>query len=69
MEFTMPAEIGNYLPLEVKLNIVLEVAFNSSQPGTWTPLYYAGNLTERDLQIHPPILTWRESNSDLLRRW
>ncbi|HEX3618820.1 MAG TPA: hypothetical protein VHU16_00455 [Candidatus Udaeobacter sp.] len=34
MELTIPAEIGNYLPLEVKLNIVLEVAFNSSQPGT-----------------------------------
>jgi hypothetical protein len=33
MEFKIPAEIGNYLPLEVKLNIVLEVAFNSSQPG------------------------------------
>jgi hypothetical protein len=33
MEFTMPAEIGNYLPLEVKLNIVLEIAFDSSQPG------------------------------------
>jgi hypothetical protein len=30
MEFTIPAEIGNYLPLEVKLNIVLEVAFNST---------------------------------------
>jgi len=26
--------IGDYLPLEVKLNIVLEVAFNSIQPGT-----------------------------------
>ena len=33
MEFTIPAQIGNYLPLEVKLNIVLEVAFNSIQPG------------------------------------
>jgi len=36
MEFTIPAEIGNYLPLEVKPNIVLEVAFNSQesrQPG------------------------------------
>jgi hypothetical protein len=33
MEFTIPAEIGNYLPLDVKLNIVLEVAFDSSQPG------------------------------------
>jgi len=40
MEFTMPAEIGNYLPLEVKLNIVLEVAFNSSQPG----MRHAGGL-------------------------
>jgi len=34
MEFRIPAEIGNYLPLEMKLNIVLEVAFDSSQPGT-----------------------------------
>jgi hypothetical protein len=33
MEFTLPAEIGNYLPLKVRLNIVLEVAVNSSQPG------------------------------------
>jgi hypothetical protein len=33
MEFTIPAVIGDYLPLEVKLNIVLEVAFNSIQPG------------------------------------
>jgi hypothetical protein len=33
-EFTIPAVIGDYLPLEVKLNIVLEVAFNSTQPGT-----------------------------------
>jgi ATP-dependent DNA ligase len=43
MEFTMPAEIGNYLPLEVKLNIVLEVAFNSSQPG----MRHAGGLPLR----------------------
>jgi hypothetical protein len=35
-----PVEIGNYLPLEVKLNIVLEVAFNSSQPG----MRHAGGL-------------------------
>jgi hypothetical protein len=34
MEFTIPAVIGDYLPLEVKLNIVLEVVFNSTQPGT-----------------------------------
>lgn len=40
MEFTIPADIGNYLPLEVKLNIVLEVAFNSSQPG----MRHAGGL-------------------------
>jgi hypothetical protein len=33
MGFTIPAVIGNYLPLEVKLNIVREVAFNSIQPG------------------------------------
>jgi hypothetical protein len=43
MEFTMPAEIGNYLPLEVKLNIVLEAAFNSSQPG----MRHAGGLPLR----------------------
>jgi hypothetical protein len=34
MEFTILAVIGDYLPLEVKLNIVLEVVFNSTQPGT-----------------------------------
>ena len=33
-EFTIPAVIGDYLPLKVRLNIVLEVAFNSNQPGT-----------------------------------
>lgn len=33
MGFTIPAGIGDYLPLEVKLNIVLEVAFNSIQAG------------------------------------
>ena len=47
MEFTMPAEIGNYLPLEVKLNIVLEAAFNSSQPG----MRHAGGLPLRFLRI------------------
>ena len=41
MEFTIPAEIGNCLPLEVKLNIVLEAAFNSSQPG----MRHAGGIT------------------------
>ena len=40
MEFTIPAEIGNYLPLEVKLNIVLEVAFNSTSPACVTPADY-----------------------------
>jgi hypothetical protein len=33
MGFTIPAVIGDYLPLEVKLNIVREVAFNSIQLG------------------------------------
>ena len=40
-EFTIPAVIGDYLPLEVKLNIVLEAAFNSSQPG----MRHAGGIT------------------------
>jgi hypothetical protein len=34
MEFTIPAVIGDYLQLEVKLNIVLGVAFNSIRPST-----------------------------------
>jgi hypothetical protein len=47
MEFTIPAVIGDYLPLEVKLNIVLEVAFNSIQPGT----RHASGLALRFLRI------------------
>ena len=40
MEFMIPADIGNHVPLKVKLNIVLEVAFDSSQPG----MCHAGGL-------------------------
>ena len=47
MEFTIPAVIGDYLSLEVKLNIVLEVAFNSIQPGT----RHASGLALRFLRI------------------
>jgi hypothetical protein len=34
MGFTIPAEIDNYSPLEVKLSIVLKIAFDSRQPRT-----------------------------------
>jgi len=56
MEFTIPAE-SNYLPLEVKLNIVLEVAFNSRQPG----MRHAGGLP-----LHFPRIkaVRRDKNAD-----
>jgi hypothetical protein len=34
MEFMIPAVIGDYLPLKLKPDIVLEVPFNSTQPST-----------------------------------
>jgi hypothetical protein len=50
MEFTIRAVIGDYLPLEVKLNIILlEGAFNSIQPGT----RHASGLALHFLRIKP----------------